>query len=79
LPPSNVHFHIRSRSFAADANVRVEIVKYDGSWGRYVDIWTEHGEFEVAYHADGLNRVDRLRDVLETAVVFHDRLKIIAQ
>lgn len=120
LPPSSVHFHIRSKSILAstyvfsrpipapspdwhavnspqlsethvaysrdpehlvallsNSTVIDKLTNYDISSGRFIDIWTEHGRVELMYHADGQGVREKMLDVFETAIVFHDRLKVL--
>jgi hypothetical protein len=120
LPPSSIHFHIRSKAALAstylfskpipelsahwkpvvsphllethltyshrpehltallnDPKIIDEIMKYDITDGRFIDIWLENGRFELMYHADGQYAREKMRDVFETAIAFHDHLKVL--
>lgn len=63
------------RSLLSKDKVISEILGYDSTWGRFVKITFENGNFEIKYHTDGANAAEKYRQICETAIVFYDCIK----
>lgn len=64
-------------SVIEDEKVFWDINNYDSQSPQYVKIWFDTGHFEIFYCARHDNRGENLRQVCETAMLFHDRMKLL--
>ena len=62
-------------SVIEDEKVFWDINNYDSQSPQYVKIWFDTGNFEIFYRASHNNRLENLRQVCETAMIFHDRIQ----